>query len=74
MGMTMQPKIKIGQAYQPERTARRGCNGTYSAYRPQHGHGIDVDKWNDPIGRYLPIVCAVGFVAVFVMLAVGIIK
>ena len=69
--MEMIMKVKIGQAYQPQRLTRRGNNGSYSAYRPLTGH--DIERWNAPIDRYLPIVCAVAIVAIFAMLALGVI-
>jgi len=69
----MTPKVKIGEAYQPARRIHRGA-GSYSAYRPHTGHlsDINVNRWNDPIDRALPVICAIGIVCLVVMLIRGI--
>lgn len=70
----MQPKIKIGQAYQPTRFTRRGANGSYSALRPYALDDTPENRFHRVMDRIVfgtAIACAI---AVGVMLCMGIIQ
>jgi hypothetical protein len=67
-------KVKLGEAYQPARTLRRGCNGSFSAYRPHTGHLSDMgrsDQFQDRIDSVIFWGSLVGIVFILAGLALG---
>jgi len=67
-------KVKLGQAYQPQRLTRRGPSGSYSAYRPLTGH-LPLERHDHSrMDRIVFASSVIAWVALIVLMLAGVIQ